>query len=454
MSSDTINDILRLIGRTADKHGLTVYAVGGYVRDQVLGTSTQDVDILVLEPGGGLQLADLLYRECRFGRPVLFERFQTAQTRYKGVEIELVAARREVYDPNSRKPVVGRATLEEDIRRRDFTINSLVMALNRDQFGTVLDITSQGQADIAARVVRSIGDARERFDEDPLRMLRAVRFACQLGFAIDPAVIDAIREKKERLTIVSIERVREEFEKILLSLRPALGLEQLHATGLLALIDPELEKMAGFDQEVIYHCHDLLGHTAAMLEQVKKKLVLRLAVLYHDTGKLYTKRSKEDRFVYYNHESKSAEIAAASLKQLKFPNQVVDDVVFLVRNHMINYEEKWGDAAIRRLVHRTGAYLADLLAIRRADILTLAPPYNDPQTILDLERRIRAVNVRQVRKIVSPLDGKQIQELLGIPASKKVGEIKQRLLDAVLAGEIRNSVEEAQELVKKEFGNA
>jgi putative nucleotidyltransferase with HDIG domain len=453
MSSDALSDILRLIGRTADKHGLTAYAVGGYVRDQLLGLPTKDIDVLVLEPGGGIQLAELLYRECRFGRPVLFERFQTAQTRYKGVEIELVAARCEVYDPGSRKPAVGRATLEEDVRRRDFTINSLVMALNAAHFGEVLDITGEGKRDLAAHVVRAIGQAQERFDEDPLRMLRAVRFACQLGFTIDPAVVGAIRDKRERLAIVSVERVREEFEKILLTPRPALGLEYLHATGLLAGIDPDLEKMAGFDQEVIYHCHDLLGHTAAMLEQVKKKLVLRLAVLYHDTGKLYTKRSKEDRFVYYNHEAKSAEIAAASLKRLRFPNQVADDVVFLVRNHMINYDDKWGDGAVRRLVHRAGEHLADLLAIRRADMLTLAPPYNNPQAVLELERRIRAVNVRQVRKIVSPLDGKEIQELLGIPASKKVGEIKQRLLEAVLNGDIPNTPEAARELVKKEFGN-
>lgn len=443
--------ILRDVGRAAVAHGLTAYAVGGCVRDRVLQRQTKDLDILVLEQGGGIALAQILYKKYGFGHPVLYPRFQTAQTRRDGIEVELVATRKEAYEAISRNPSVASGSLQEDIARRDFTINTLVMPLGIDGPGAIEDITGQGQDDLQKKIIRSVGNPAERFDEDPLRMLRAIRFSCQLSFTIEQSLTDAAQQMHARLAIISKERIKDELQKILLSGQPSVGVQWLADTGLLAFIDTSLSDMIAFDQGTPYHDKDLFKHTMAVLHKSESDLPLRLAALYHDTGKVHTQKKKEGRYVYYMHEAVSARIAHASLKKLTFPNRVVEDTCNIIKLHMVNYSPEWSDTALRRFIHRAGSYLQQVQNLRRADMWALALPHNQSPDITNFDIRIEALNAPSVRDIVSPLNGNQIQKLLKIGPGKKIAEVKRRILDAILAQEIPATVKDAEKLVSKEF---
>jgi poly(A) polymerase len=427
-------EVLDGLRTAAAELGVEAYLVGGFVRDRLLGRGvSKDIDLLVVGDGA----VDLLGRLAgRFGwsRPQQFERFGTVQVRGDGFIVEAVRARRERYDPGSRRPDVEPGTLEEDIRRRDFTVN----ALAQDFEGRVLDLTGRGLADLHAGVLRTPLDPADTFDEDPLRMFRGARFVAQLGFGLAAGVLEAMREQAPRARILSAERIRDELARLLTSPHPRAGMEVLRQGGLLAQVLPDLEAMAGVEQSG-FHCYDVFDHTMHALDAAPPDLVTRLAVLLHDVGKPPTHAIAEDgRHTFHDHPQVGAEMAERILAELRFSGDQIRDVASLVRLHLrpIQYQhDTHGDAAVRRLIRAAGPLRAALLDVARAD--TLASSYPGTAEIDDLaERMERLDRDGGVSRMSPPLDGGTIMRLGGRGQGPWVGRVLHALTEAVLEGEI------------------
>src|SRR2546421_6369059 len=351
----------------ARKRGLRALVVGGYVRDRLLGGDREkqirEVDILV-EGQGAIELATTVSAALNLHPPVVFERFGAAPLALDaGHALEFVSSRTERYDPASRKPDVTPGTLKDDVMRRDFTVNTLLMEWD----GTVLDLTGRGLSDLKARRIVTPLDPKTTFDEDPLRMLRAVRFATTLGFTLDPSVESAIRDQSGRLQppTVSKERIRDEFSKLLLAERVQSGLELLDATGLLPRILPQLKAGNGMQQGG-WHSHDVFGHALLAASLAPADLVTRLAALLHDVGKPARHELREGKPTFIGHQEVGATMAGAALPQPRYPGAVVDPRTRLVRLHMrpIQYDPQgWEDKAVRRLVRDAADQLDRLLAL-------------------------------------------------------------------------------------------
>ena len=431
-----------------------LYLVGGIVRDKIMGRPpTEDVDI-VLE-GDALELARFLYdRGVADHRPVTYPRFGTAMVTIQGHTVELVSARRESYAPTSRKPAVELAGLHDDVLRRDFTVNTLLENLHT---GEILDLTGKGRADIEAGVIRTPTEPATTFYDDPLRMLRAVRFAVRLGFQIEEETYRAIVRDAGRLAIISKERIRDEFVKIMLSDEPARGLRMLEETGLLEQFAPELLEMQGVTQDG-GHIYDVWEHTLHSVESlpVQADLALRLAVLFHDVAKPRTKTlDSEGHAHFYGHEDLSAEIARRVLRRLRFPTSEIARVARLVSMHMRigEYRSEWKDAAVKRLMRDAGGDIPDLLALARADRAG-AGPHATTESLDELEARMERILLKTpVEELESPLNGREIMSLLKIPSGPKIKEVKQFLCEAVIEGRLApGDKESARKLVLEQFG--
>src|SRR3982075_674168 len=354
-----------VVREQAERHGLRARVVGGDVRDRLLGAERakkiREVDILV-EGQGAIELATAVGSALQLHAPVIFERFGTAHLDIDaGHALEFVSSRVERYNPASRKPDVSPGTLKDDVMRRDFTINTLLM----DWDGTVLDLTGRGLADLKARRIVTPPEAQAAFDEDPLRMLRAVRFATTLQFTLDPSVESAIRDQSGRLQppTVSMERIRDEFSKLLLADQVQSGLELLEGTRLLSRILPQLEAGKGMQQGG-WHSHDVFGHALLATSLAPPELITRLAALLHDVGKPAVHELRDSKPTFIGHQDVGAEMAAPALRHLRYPGEVVDAVTKLIRLHMrpIQYDpESWEDKAVRRLVRDAGEQLDRLL---------------------------------------------------------------------------------------------
>lgn len=430
-----------------------LFLVGGCVRDEIMGLPpTEDVDI-VLE-GSALELAKFLYEKgVADHRPVTYPRFGTAMVTIKGHTVELVSARKEVYTPESRKPEVEFAGLYEDVLRRDFSINTLLKNLHT---GEILDLTGRGKADIEAKIIRTPTDPDVTFFDDPLRMLRAIRFAVRLGFEIDPQTWEAITRNAPRLAIISAERIRDEFVKILLSDNPVRGIRMLKQAGLLKEFAWELLEMQGVTQGG-RHVYDVWEHTLHALESLPRQadLILRLAVLFHDAGKPRTKTvDSEGHIHFYGHEVKSAEIANRVLNRLKFPKSEISRVVRLVELHMRvgEYRSEWKDSAVKRLMREAGDDISDLIALCKADRKGYGP-HASTEELEELEQRIEKIILKiPIHKIESPLNGWEIMEILNIPPGPKLRQVKQFLLEEVLEGRLSpGDKETAKKLVREKF---
>ena len=414
-----------------------LYLVGGVVRDRIMGRPpTEDVDI-VLE-GDALELARFLHRKhAADHRPVTYARFGTAMVAIQGHTVELVSARRESYAPETRKPEVQPAGLYDDVLRRDFTINTLLENLHT---GEVLDLTGKGLADIRAGIIRTPTEPATTFYDDPLRMLRAVRFAVRLGFEIEGGTYEAMVRDAERLAIISKERVRDEFVKILLSDEPARGLRMLKESRLLDQFAPELLEMQGVTQNG-GHVYDVWEHTLHAVESLPTQadLTLRLAILFHDVGKPRTKIVDDQGHThFYGHEALGAEIARRVLRRLRFPVSEITRVERLVSMHLRagEYSSEWRDAAVKRLMRDAGGDMPDLLALARADRAG-AGPTASTENLDELERRMENILLKTpVRELESPLDGREIMDLLKIPSSRKVREVKEFLTEQVIEGRL------------------
>ncbi|TMC00775.1 MAG: HD domain-containing protein [Chloroflexi bacterium] len=427
-------EIRRLLRQAASEVDARAWIVGGYVRDQLLGRPHPDMDVVV-EEGKGFDVAGRFAELAGARQPAVFERFGTAQVTLPGHLVEFVSARAESYDPGSRKPDVRPATLEQDLRRRDFTVNTLLMDLE----GRVHDPLGSGLADLEARLLRTPADPVQTFADDPLRMLRAIRFAAQLSFELAPDLVPAMRRLKERLTspVVSVERVADELRKMLVSERPKLALELLDEAELLQVILPEVTTCKGVQQGG-YHTHDVFGHTLLAVAGTPADLIVRLAALFHDVGKPAT-ATADGSFI--GHEVAGAEMAAQAMARLRFPQKEVDLVALLVRLHLrpVFYSSEWTDGAVRRLARDAGSQLGRLMQLARADIGASAYPHREK--LDELQARLDAVLAEEPSRLAAPVDGEDIMRVRQLAPGPEVGRIKQRLTELVMDGVIEPSRE-------------
>ncbi|HEX4579124.1 MAG TPA: HD domain-containing protein [Candidatus Dormibacteraeota bacterium] len=426
--------LLATIAAAAHRQGAEMYLVGGFVRDRLLGRDVKDIDLLAVDDDGTAVLAEV-GRRLGWAPPQRFERFGTGQVRGGEFIVEVVRARAESYDAASRKPDVRPGTLEDDIWRRDFTVNALCQTLD----GRVIDVTGRGLDDLRHGVLRTPLDPELTFSEDPLRMFRAARFAAQLGFTTAPGLTTAMSRMAGRSAILSAERVADELRKLLLSEHPRAGLELLRDGGLLSVWLPELEAMIGVDQGG-FHIYDVFDHSAHTVASTKVDLVTRLAALLHDVGKPPTHAlDAHGRHTFYDHPSVGAAIAEDMLTRLRFSNEDVAAVAQLVRHHLrpIQYNpDEWTDSAVRRLVRDIGDQRARLLDLARAD--THASSFPDTDAIDELEQRMARLDAGgAVSRLQPPLRGGDIIRLAGgRPPGPWVGRVTRALEDAVLDGAI------------------
>ena len=439
-----VEPLLEVLDEEAARLGTRALVVGGYVRDRILGRDCTDLDVVV-QDNLGLELASAVARRLSDRDPVLFERFGTAQVTAGDFLVEFVSARNESYLPTSRRPTVRPGTLEEDVWRRDFTCNTLLATSD----GEVIDATEMGLRDIEARLLRTPFPASTTFYEDPLRAVRAIRFAVTLGFEMHRDLMPAIVANRERLrTVVSVERVAAEVRKMILSPRPGEAIRLLHQAGVLGDLLPEVAAMDGVEQTG-FHSWDVLEHTLRALDMAAGReqpalepgleLALRLAVLFHDVGKPVTALRDGERVTFIGHPEAGADIAQQLMRRLRFSNDEVDRVASLVRLHMrpIQYLPEWSDGAVRRLVRDADDLLPAMVELARVDMAASSYPADEAALKLgDLRRRVSALDAEAVRDLRPALDGHALMERLGRPPGPWLGRIKQALLEAALDGEI------------------
>lgn len=426
--------IIETIADAARAADVEMYLVGGFVRDRLLGRDGKDIDLLAVDHDGTAVLAEVA-RRLHWAPPQRFERFGTGQVRGGDFIVEVVRARAENYDAGSRKPDVRPGTLEDDIWRRDFTVNTLCQTFD----GRVIDVTGRGLDDLRGGVLRTPLDPELTFSEDPLRMFRAARFAAQLGFSTAPGLTTAMSRMAARSQILSAERVAEELRRLLLADNPRAGLELLRDGGLLSIWLPELEAMVGIEQGG-FHIYDVFDHSAHTVAAAPADLVTRVAALLHDVGKPPTHaRDARGKHTFYDHPAVGAAMAEDMLTRLRFSNDEVAAVALLVRHHLrpIQYRpDEWSDAAVRRLVHDIGDQRMPLLNLARAD--TDASSFPNADAIDELERRMARLDAGgAVSQLRPPLNGDDIMRLAGgRPPGPWVGRVTRALEEAVLDGAI------------------
>ncbi len=447
------------IGKAADSIGRPCYAVGGCVRDFFLGRTSKDIDFVTV--GSGIELAEVVARNLGKGTHLtVFRNFGTAQVKSHGIELEFVGARRESYQRNSRKPIVEDGTLEEDLSRRDFTINALALRINHEGFGQLIDLFN-GLEDMQRGILRTPLDPDITFSDDPLRMMRAIRFATQLQFEIYPETFAAIKRNAQRLKIISRERIVDELMKIMNSPRPSIGWKLLHDTELLPLVMAELEAMNGVDTVNGRGHKDNFAHTLEVLDNVASKtdnVWLRWAALMHDIAKPVTKRwDEKSGWTFHNHNFVGSKMVPRIFRYMRLPqDQKMKYVAKLVELHMrpiALVEEEVTDSAVRRLINDAGEDLEDLMTLCEADITS--KNREKVKRLLTnfaiVREKIADLNVRdEIRKLQPPVDGNEIMEIFGISGGPIVGTIKSALKNAILDGIIApNDREAALELMYK-----
>jgi tRNA nucleotidyltransferase/poly(A) polymerase len=457
LASSLDNRVFKQIGIVADHLGLETYVVGGYVRDLLLKRPSKDIDFVCV--GSGIELAQKV--AVALGptvRVTVFKSFGTAQIVYDDLELEFVGARKESYRNDSRKPIVENGTLEDDQKRRDFTLNALAISLNKETYGELIDPFG-GQADMKKKIIRTPLDPKITFSDDPLRMMRAIRFASQLNYDIEPDSFQAIIDQAGRIKIVSQERITDELNKIILSPIPSYGFKLLFHSGLLQQFFPELVALHGVEYVGNKAHKDNFFHTLQVLDNVSKvsdDLWLRWAAILHDIAKPATKRfDKIHGWTFHGHEDRGARMTPGIFKRLKLPlNDRMEFVQKLVRLHLrpIPLSKEVTDSAIRRLLFDAGDDIDALMKLCRADITS--KNYDKVSRFLKnfdlVEQKIAEVEAKDhIRNFQPPVSGDEIMKIYNIPPGRVIGEIKERIKEAILEGEIKNDKEEAMNLLHK-----
>ena len=439
--------IFHLISETADKLGLECYVVGGYVRDIFLNRPSKDIDVVVV--GSGIQMAEAFGKKLGRGAHVaIFRNFGTAQVKYRDTEVEFVGARKESYSHDSRKPIVEDGTLEDDQNRRDFTINAMAVCLNQKRFGELVD-PFNGLDDLKERTIRTPLNPDITFSDDPLRMMRCIRFATQLNFYIDDDTFEALSRNKERINIISRERIADELNKIISSPIPSKGFIELDRCGLLSLIFPELDALQGVEIKNGRAHKDNFYHTLEVLDNISQhtnNLWLRWAALLHDIAKPRTKRwEPKIGWTFHNHNFIGEKMIPDIFRKMKLPmNEKMKYVQKLVGLHMrpiVIADEEVTDSAVRRLLFEAGDDIDDLMLLCEADITSKNEMRKQQflenfklvrQKLKDLEEKDR------IRNFQPPVDGAEIMQVFGLEPCKEVGSLKSSIKDAILDGVIPN----------------
>lgn len=437
--------VLERLGHIADEHGLEIYAVGGFVRDKLLGKKVKDIDFTVI--GDAVTFAKHVAQEFGVRQPVLFERFGTAMVPYRGYQLDFVTARAESYESQSRKPKVWEGALDDDLARRDFTVNALAASLNGERFGELID-HYDGLGDLRRKILRTPKEPEQTFSEDPLRIMRALRFAAHLEFDIHPATLAACKAMAPRLKIVSQERITDELMKLMSAGKPSIGLRLMHETGVMAIIFKEISDLAGVEQVGQHHHKDVFDHTLLVVDRISELTddpVMRLAALVHDIAKPKTKRFfPEQGWTFHGHEDVGSRMLKPIGRRLKLPEKTVAKLTKMTALHMrpINLtREQVTDSAVRRLIVDAGADLEDLLTLCRADI-TSANPRKVKRYLTQFEalkKRIsEVIEGDQLRSFQSPVRGEEIMRVCNLSPGPLVGKIKTALEEAILEGKVAN----------------
>lgn len=455
--------VILQIADIARQNGFEIYLVGGFVRDRLMGKECNDIDISVI--GDAVKFAGLTAKEFKTNLNAVYKKFGTALLVLNDVKIEFASAREESYKTDSRKPEVKFSDLEHDLSRRDFTVNALAVSLNENNSGEIIDMVG-GMSDLNNKLLKTPLDPLKTFDDDPLRMMRAARFASQLDFKIEQNTFEAIGGMKERLRIsqdkqgvVSQERITDEFLKILQSQKPSAGLKSLQKSGLMEIIFPEVYALEGVDQRKDFHHKDVFYHTLQVIDNISKNtenVWLRFAALMHDIAKPPTKKFVEGTgWTFHGHEELGARWQKKIFTRMKLPFDKLEYVEKLIRLHLRPIalaEENVTDSAIRRLIFEAGDDIEDLMTLCRADITS-----KDPDKVKKylgnfarVEKRIAQVEERdRIRNFQSPVRGEEIMKICNIPPSREVGIIKSKIEEAILDGLIPNEYEAALEYLYK-----
>ena len=464
--SDLLNPptIFKTISKIADQLNQPVFVIGGFVRDQILKRETKDIDIVTL--GSGIDLAKKISKELDSSPVKIFKNFGTAMILVDDIEIQFVGARKESYKSDSRNPIVENGTIEEDQNRRDFTVNALAISLNKSSFGEFID-PFNGLIDLKNKVLKTPLDPDITFSDDPLRMMRAIRFCSQLDFKIEDITLAAINKNIDRIKIVNQERITEEINKIILSNQPSVGFKLLEKTGLLKIIFPEFQLLKGVDIKDGKGHKDNFYHTLQVLDNIlpysKENLWLRWSALLHDIAKPNTKRfNPKQGWTFHGHEDKGARMVPSIFRRLKLPldnkMKYVQKLVLLHLRPISLTNDSITDSALRRLLFDAGEDLDDLMNLCKSDITSKNKEKKNKylkrfetvkEKLVDLEDRDKIKNWQP------PIDGKEIMSTFKLKPCKEVGLLKEFIKNAILDGEIKNDYQEAKKFMltkAKELG--
>ena len=450
--SDKEAFLFKKIARAAAEKGVEAYVIGGFVRDKVLGRKTKDVDVVCI--GDGIELANAVAQKFQPVPAVsFFKTFGTAQIKLDDIEIEFVGARKESYVTESRKPEVERGTLEDDQNRRDFTINAMAISLNWANYGDLID-PFNGLADMQQQILKTPLDPLVTFSDDPLRMMRAIRFAAQLKFTITDSTFEAIKKSRDRIKIVSGERIADELNKIILTKRPSVGFDLLYKSGLLKIIFPQMVALAGAEYIDGKGHKDNFYHTLQVLDNIAPHtddLWLRWAAILHDIGKPVTKRFEEgNTWTFHGHEVVGGKMIPKIFSQLKLPlnekMKFVQKIVTLHHRPISVTKENITDSAIRRLLFDAGADFEDLMTLCNADITSKnqLKVQRFQENFEMVKKRCKEVEEKDhIRNWQPPIDGEAIMKLFGLTPSRDVGILKDAIKDAIMDGIIENNYDAA-----------
>ena len=451
--------LFKIISKVAQENNQTVYIVGGYVRDLLMQRKAPtDIDFVTEQ--SGIELAKAVGKELGDLKVSVFKTYGTAMIKYKDLDLEFVGARKESYSEDSRKPAVETGTLEDDQKRRDFTVNALAISLNAENFGELID-PFNGREDMQNKILRTPLEPAQTYSDDPLRMMRAIRFASVLHFEIEKNSLEAIKQEAERIKIVSMERIMVEFNKIMLSEKPSVGLKLMEETTLLEKIIPELTALRGIEEVEGQTHKDNFWHTLEVVDNISKNtdnLWLRWAALLHDIGKAPTKKFVEKiGWTFHGHEFLGSKMVKNLFTRLKLPlgpdMKYVQKMVKLSSRPIALIDDGTSDSALRRLLFDAGEDLEDLFTLCKADITTKNASKQEKfkKNFEYVAKKIKEVEEKDhVRNFQPPISGEEIMEMFSLKPGREIGILKEKVKEAILEGEIANDKDEARSFVIKE----